>query len=552
MSEYDMVESSRRSEPEAASAVRGSPKQNVLSVKLNAYLSPRTFADPLYPWLTSIRQALDEFRNNAEVGGDRLRILLESCVSNFSDHEQYRNDDRFLKICILYGDTIEDFKKVFEIMVAKGIGEGQSMLYEAYAAYHIAKGDLLEANNAYKLGILRNAHPIERLKKIYSLFLKQVNEFVQNAALEPQEQLYVDPWTTSVRDGYLEKMESDLKKCVGYHSSNKVYSGKVSLSSLQSCSRNKILELGGKKYQIKGCSGRGAFAQVYKVLVDGNPDDVVALKIQRPAFPWEFYMYRQLDERIPSEERSYFGVAHKMHIFADSSILVTDYLSHGTLQDAMNSHLVKQNVMDEVLCIHYTVEMLRMLQTLHSVGLIHGDFKPDNLLVRYAREDLSEDGFINRTGHWGDQGLCLVDWGRGIDLNLFPVGTKFVGDSQTSGFRCVEMQEKQPWMYQVDTYGLCVIVHMMLFGSYMDLQKKAKENGGYYYQPRKPFKRYWRVELWSNLFSSLLNTNGSSECDVELLESLRKPFECYLCSNRQLISKLKQLLARQKSSFCRT
>ncbi|KAG0479001.1 hypothetical protein HPP92_013720 [Vanilla planifolia] len=64
--------------------------------------------------------------------------------------------------------------------------------------------------------------------------------------------------------------------------------------------------------------------------------------------------------------------------------------------------------------------------------------------------------------------------------------------------------------------------------------------------------RYWRVELWSNLFSSLLNTNGSSECDVELLESLRKPFECYLCSNRQLISKLKQLLARQKSSFCRT
>lgn len=41
--------------------------------------------------------------------------------------------------------------------------------------------------------------------------------------------------------------------------------------------------------------------------------------------------------------------------------------------------------MEEVLCIFYTIEMLRILETLHSVGIIHGDFKPDNLLIRYAR-----------------------------------------------------------------------------------------------------------------------------------------------------------------------
>lgn len=41
--------------------------------------------------------------------------------------------------------------------------------------------------------------------------------------------------------------------------------------------------------------------------------------------------------------------------------------------------------MDEVLCIYYTIEMLSMLETLHGSGIIHGDFKPDNLLIRYAR-----------------------------------------------------------------------------------------------------------------------------------------------------------------------
>lgn len=145
---------------------------------------------------------------------------------------------------------------------------------------------------------------------------------------------------------------------------------------------------GGKKYQIRGCAGQGGFAQVFKAYVNSNPDDVVALKviiplpsirivdlhvilycntwnalqIQKPAFPWEFYMYRQLDQWISEKQvcflavfifyfiyicwfykwylflilqfcqRSSFGFAHRMHLYSDCSILVCDYLSSGTLQ----------------------------------------------------------------------------------------------------------------------------------------------------------------------------------------------------------------------------
>lgn len=46
------------------------------------------------------------------------------------------------------------------------------------------------------------------------------------------------------------------------------------------------------------------------------------------------------------------------------------------------------------------------------------------------------------------QGLCLVDWGRGIDKRLFPENAEFKGDCRTSGFRCVEMQENKPWTFQ--------------------------------------------------------------------------------------------------------
>lgn len=47
------------------------------------------------------------------------------------------------------------------------------------------------------------------------------------------------------------------------------------------------------------------------------------------------------------------------------------------------------------------------------------------------------------------QGVCLIDWGRSIDLTLFAEGTEFVGDSKTDGFRCTEMIEKKPWTFQV-------------------------------------------------------------------------------------------------------
>lgn len=42
---------------------------------------------------------------------------------------------------------------------------------------------------------------------------------------------------------------------------------------------NDFIYEGGCKYQIKGCSGLGGFAQVYKAYIDCNPEDIVALKV---------------------------------------------------------------------------------------------------------------------------------------------------------------------------------------------------------------------------------------------------------------------------------
>ncbi|KAF8413853.1 hypothetical protein HHK36_001847 [Tetracentron sinense] len=502
----------------------------------------------------SIKEALDDLSSGTD-SGTHLDNLLADCIRNFKADDRYRNDIRFLKIWFLYVDAIQDFDSVFRVMDENKICLTHSSLYESYALFLESKGKLLDAVSVYRMGISRNAEPLERLTKAYELFLDRMSEIVNASSLQKMDigasvklgKSCINPWSISTIKDLLRKMNHHILKYNGYHTSTKVYSGKVSLSSLRNSSRNKIIEIGGKKYQIKGCAGQGGFAQVFKAYVNSNPDDVVALKIQKPAFPWEFYMYRQLDNRISDKERSSFGFSHRVHLYSDCSILICDYLADGTLQDAINSWVVVGQTMEEVLCIYYSIEMLHMLETLHGVGIIHGDFKPDNLLIRYARDDLIEDGFRGRMGPWRDQGLCLVDWGRGVDVRLFPDGTEFEGDCRTSGFRCIEMQENKPWTFQANTYGLCVIVHMMLHNTYMMIEK-VPSNGSYVYQPKSHLKRYWNVELWKNLFTKLLNTNPTDD-HKKVLRSLRESFEDYLCSNPQLIRKLKQLLVKQRTSF---
>jgi checkpoint serine/threonine-protein kinase len=53
--------------------------------------------------------------------------------------------------------------------------------------------------------------------------------------------------------------------------------------------------------------------------------------------------------------------------------------------------------------------------------------------------------------------------------------------------------------------------------------------------------RYWNIDLWRKLFSN--------DSDVAELQSLRPSFWGYMCSNREPVGKLNQLLAKQKASY---
>ena len=46
-------------------------------------------------------------------------------------------------------------------------------------------------------------------------------------------------------------------------------------------------------------------------------------------------------------------------------------------------------------------------------------------------------------------GLCLLDFGRAVDLTAFSDEIKFLGSCGTEGFQCAQMLEGKPWKYEV-------------------------------------------------------------------------------------------------------
>ncbi|XP_020248586.1 mitotic spindle checkpoint protein BUBR1-like isoform X2 [Asparagus officinalis] len=70
------------------------------------------------------------------------------------------------------------------ILEVKRIFQKYSLLYEAYALFLVAKGNLVEANEVYELGISRKAEPLDRLKKMHVLFQEQMPELAQKPVPE--------------------------------------------------------------------------------------------------------------------------------------------------------------------------------------------------------------------------------------------------------------------------------------------------------------------------------------------------------------------------------
>ncbi|KAG0650694.1 Checkpoint serine threonine-kinase BUB1 [Hyphodiscus hymeniophilus] len=308
-----------------------------------------------------------------------------------------------------------------------------------------------------------------------------------------------------------------------------------------------------RQYMLKKELGAGAFAPVYlieNVTDEDNATDeqpmmgkgafatvarksLEALKMEDPPTAWEFYIMRQAKRRlgVSRAAESIINV-YEMHLYSDECYLIEEFRDQGTLLEVINiaradSTAAGPGVMDESLVMFFAIELFRTIEALHAKGILHGDLKADNCLVRL---DALPDSDVwstkyrrDGTGGWNKKGIALIDFGRGIDMKVFRPDVQFIADWKTGPGDCAEMRELRPWTYQIDYHGLAGIVHSMLFGKYIDtiadkdagIGAAAKKS----WRIRESLKRYWQTQIWGAVFDLLLNPG----MHIEDEEGLKMP-----------------------------
>lgn len=346
------------------------------------------------------------------------------------------------------------------------------------------------------------------------------------------------------------------------------------------------LTFNGHRLLVSEKLGEGGYGSVFKAKDLGNrtpPEDdednddlddvldeeesasLVAVKVVRPRNTWEYHVLRCLHSSLPSSLRRSLVLPHALYAYSDESFLILDLCPQGMLLNVINNAVsagVSQQgaCLDELLVMFFSIELIRLVEGIHTAGFIHGDLKIDNCLLRL--EDIPEGASAwNATyqpsgdGGWSYKGLKVIDFGRTIDTKMFPSGQEYIADWPTDERDCFEMREGRPWTFQTDYFGLVGIIYCMLFGKYIQASSVilVPDSPTRRYKIGTPLKRYWQGDLWNRIFDVLLNPclvkpDGTLPiCDE--LALVRKEMEMWLQANCNRSSNtLKGLLKKVEKS----
>ena len=117
-----------------------------------------------------------------------------------------------------------------------------------------------------------------------------------------------------------------------------------------------------------------------------------------------------------------------------------------------NESIEKYNLIQSIIC-----QMIYALYCLHSIGITHGDIKPENILVKIV-DDKPVLKFIDMD----DSQLSLKDPNNRDFIDALPELSEVT--SYTMGF--FPTKPFEPFSEETDIYAIGIICYMMIFSKY--------------------------------------------------------------------------------------
>jgi serine/threonine-protein kinase len=198
------------------------------------------------------------------------------------------------------------------------------------------------------------------------------------------------------------------------------------------------------KYELIEKVGQGGMAVVYRGL-DTSLRREVAIKVLHH----HLAEHAEARERFEREAQAVAKLRHEniLEIFdfsgldSSESYIVTEFIDGQTLKEFVTDHQIKFPEIGAMIAL----QVCRALGHAHSVGILHRDVKPENIMIR-------NDGVVKLT----DFGIAQM-----VDLQRLTVTGQLLG---SPAYMSPEHVEGKPLDFRTDVFAVGIVLYQLVTG----------------------------------------------------------------------------------------
>ncbi|XP_069773227.1 mitotic checkpoint serine/threonine-protein kinase BUB1 beta isoform X2 [Narcine bancroftii] len=319
-----------------------------------------------------------------------------------------------------------------------------------------------------------------------------------------------NPWDIEVRKQLLLSLEIPLSQLQEFH----VQKGLVPTFEV-----GRELNLGSETFIIKQVVEHEE-CQVFYGSDTSLTTSKAIIKVYSHRVPWDFYINQQLKMRLGSEFNKYFSKNLSCYLFDNGCVTVDQDENSETLKDQF---LMWESV-PEVLIVYRTLNLLDLVEQLHTAEIVHGGISPETLFL---------GPWINtRTPMCpnGDNSVKLMDFAYSLDMRLQADVSSFTGFPTVHSIPNKQLPLECTSAYQIDLLGIADTVHVLLFGGHLDAFKKGSL---WILSPTSYRLEFLFMKEWSIFFEKILN--AGNEPSILTLNSLRQTMREAIEGNSEIL-----------------